>query len=67
MHNSKNGPICRCRATVSLATRANTDGDTNERAWACRSCVQRGAKHPSTVGHTSAANAVDDANHADAL
>ena len=29
--------------------------------------TKRGAKHPETVGHTAAANSVDDTNHVNAL
>ena len=54
-------------ATLSLTTRSYLDGDTGRRAGACGSCGQRDVKHQETVGHTSAENSVDDADHADAL
>ena len=57
---------CHCRATGSLVTRPSSDVDSDYCAGACGSCVQCGSKHPATVGHTAAANSVDDANHTDA-
>ena len=44
-----------------------SDGDSDKLECNCGSCVQRGAKHPGTVGHTDAANSVDDADHVEAL
>ena len=53
--------------TGSLATRADSDGDTDKRAGTCGSCGQRVAKHLATIDHTPAADTVNDADHADAL
>ena len=38
----------------SLTTIPRSDRDSNDRAGACGSCIQGGAKYPTTDGHTAA-------------